>query len=118
MKRIAHVGVDYHVKSLTIAVYLSDTKDFYETVRLPNDDKVIKKYMKRLSEQFELRICYEASGSGYGFQRKMQALGYHCDVIAPSLIPKKSGDRRKNDHRDARNLAQLYANGQLMMSDN
>jgi len=113
MKRIAHVGVDYHVKSLTIAVYLSDTKEFHETVRLPNDDKVIKKNMKRLSEQFELRICYEASGSGYGFQRKMQALGFHCDVIAPSLIPKKSGDRRKNDHKDARNLAQLYANGQL-----
>ncbi|MBW2125127.1 MAG: transposase [Deltaproteobacteria bacterium] len=39
--------------------------------------------------------------------------GYHCDVIAPSLVPKKKGDRRKNDFRDARNLAQNYAHGML-----
>lgn len=113
MKKLAHVGVDYHVKSLTNSVYLADEKTFHETVRLPNNDKSIKKYMKRLSEQFELRICYEASGNGYAFARKLRAWGYHCDVIAPSLIPKKSGDRRKNDHRDSRNLAQLYAHGQL-----
>jgi len=69
--------------------------------------------MNRLSEQFQLNICYEASGSGYSFQRKMHALGYHCEVIAPSLIPRKAGNRRKNDYRDARNLAQQYAGGQL-----
>jgi transposase len=113
MKPIAHVGVDYHVKTVTIAVYCAEAKTFLETTRLPNNDSQIKKHMKRLSEQFELRICYEASGNGYAFARKMHALGYHCDIIAPSLIPKKSGDRRKNDHRDARNLAQSYANGQL-----
>jgi len=113
MKELAHVGVDYHVKSITIAVYRADEKTIHDIIRLPNNDKSVKKYMKRLAEQFELRICYEASGNGYAFARKMHALGYHCDVIAPSLIPKKSGDRRKNDHRDARNLAQLYANGQL-----
>ena len=113
MKPIAHVGVDYHTQSVTIAVYRADEKAFHETIRLANTDSSIKKHMKRLSEQFELRICYEASGSGYAFARKMHALGYHCEVIAPSLIPKKAGDRRKNDYRDARNLAQNYANGQL-----
>ena len=83
MKKLAHVGVDYHVKSLTIAAYRAEEKAFHDIIRLPNNDKSIKKYMKRLSEQFELRICYEASGNGYAFARKMQALGYHCDVIAP-----------------------------------
>jgi len=113
MKRIAHVGVDYHAKSITIAVYLSEEKSFLETTHLTNDDKVITKYMKKLSHQFDLRICYEASGSGYTFQRKMRGLGLHCDVIAPSLTPRKPGERRKNDFRDAKKLAQHYAHGLL-----
>jgi transposase len=113
MKQVAFLGVDYHIKTITIAVYLDKEKKFYETIRLNNDDKTTKKYMKKLSTQFDLKICYEASCSGYVFQRKMQALGYHCDVIAPSLTPKKPGDRRKNDIRDAKKLAQNYANGLL-----
>ena len=78
-----------------------------------NDDKTIAKYMKKLSNAYKINACYEASCNGYAFQRKMISWGYHCDVIAPSLIPKKSGERRKNDRRDARNLAKLYANGML-----
>ena len=113
MKKLAYVGVDYHVKTITIAVYLKEEQKYLETIRLSNADKSISKYMKKLSHQFDLRICYEASGSGYVFQRKMQALGFHCDVIAPSLAPRKPGERRKNDVRDARRLAQHYANGLL-----
>lgn len=113
MKKIAYVGVDYHVKSITAAVYLSEERSFLETTHLNNDDKVISRYMKKLSQQFDLRICYEASGSGYTFQRKMRALGLHCDVIAPSLTPCKPGERRKNDFRDAKKLAQHYAHGLL-----
>ena len=74
---------------------------------------IISKYLKKLSNKYEVRICYEASSSGYTFQRKLQNWGYHCDVIAPSLIPKKPGDRRNNDFRDARNLTQHYAQGLL-----
>jgi transposase len=115
MKKVAHVGVDYHVKTKTIAVYLSDEKRFLETTHLSNDDKVITKHMKKLSQHFDLRICYEASGSGYTFQRKMRALGIPCDVIAPSLAPRKPGERRKNDVRDAKRLAQHYAHGLLTL---
>lgn len=82
-------------------------------IRLKNEDKVIRKYQKKLSSVFEIRSCHEASTNGYDFQRKMASWGYHCDVIAPSLIPKKAGDRRKNDFRDARDLAQNYAAGML-----
>lgn len=71
--------------------------------------------MKKLSEQFDIKACYEASSSGYSFQRKMAAWGYHCDVIAPSLVPKKPGNRRKNDFRDARDLAQNYASRMLTL---
>lgn len=113
MKKIAYVGVDYHVESLCIAVMIEDEKDFHETIHLKNDDAMVRKYFKKLSKDYDLQICYEASGSGYMFQRKVQTWGYHCDVIAPSLIPKKASDRRKNDFRDARILAQHYAGGLL-----
>lgn len=113
MKKIAYVGIDYHQNSLTIAVFIRDNNDIHETIRIKNNDKIIQKYMKKLSEKFNIKACYEASFSGYHFQRKMKSWGYHCEVIAPSSLPKKRGDRRKNDSRDARNLAQNYANGTL-----
>ncbi len=113
MKKIAYVGVDYHIKSVTIAVTIEGEKEMHDTVHLKNEDKVIKKYLKKLAKTFEIRLCYEASAAGYVFQRKVWKWGYHCDVIAPSLIPRKPGDRRKNDYRDARNLAHHYARGML-----
>lgn len=113
MKKIAYVGIDYHQNTLTIAVRVQDKNKIHETLRLRNDDKIIRKYMKKLSETFTIRACYEASSSGYYFQRKMKSWGYHCDIIAPCSLPKKRGDRRKNDFRDALNLAQNYAHGTL-----
>lgn len=113
MKNIAYVGIDYHQNSLTIAVRVQGNKKIHETIRLKNEDKIIRKYLKKLSKEFNIKACYEASSSGYVFQRKMESWGYHCDVIAPSTLPKKRVDRRKNDFRDAINLAQNYANGTL-----
>ena len=113
MKKIAYVGIDYHLNSLSIAVLAEGKVDFHDLVRINNQNKFIVKYMKKLSKEYEIRACYEASFSGYSFQRKMHSWGYHCDVIAPSLVPKKKGDRRKNDKRDARDLARLYASGLL-----
>jgi transposase len=113
MKKLAYVGIDYHLDFLAIAVVIEGQKKIHETVRIANQDKVIRKYLKKLSKGFRIQACYEASCNGYAFHRKMKNWGYPCDVIAPSLIPKKRGDRRKNDTRDARNLAKLYANGLL-----
>jgi len=113
MKKIAYVGIDYHLNSLSIAVMVEGKRKPHQTVHFKNDDKMLRKYMKKLSEKFEIRACYEACANGYCFQRKMAAWGYHCDVIAPSLIPKRPGNRRKNDFRDARDLAQNYAHGML-----
>lgn len=96
MKKIAYVGVDYHLDVVTIASAIEGTKKIYETIRLKNNDKLMAKYLKKISEKFELKLCYEASSSGYSFQRKVRSWGYHCDVIAPAVIPKKPGERRKN----------------------
>lgn len=111
--KIAYLGIDYHVESVTIAVIIQGEKDIDRTVRFVNQDKMIKKFLKKMSANHTVKACYEASCSGYVFQRKMQSWGYHCDVIAPSLIPEKRGDRRKNDYRDAIKLALNYANGML-----
>ncbi len=80
MKKLAHLGVDYHVKTVTITVYLND-EGFYETVRFNNSDKTIAKYLKKLAKQFEIKLCYEASSSGYVFQRKMDKLETMGDVV-------------------------------------
>jgi len=113
MKKIAYVGIDYHLKSLTIAVLIEGESEFHNIIKIPNTDKIISKHMNKLSKEFNIKACYEASFSGYSFHRKMTSWGYHCDVIAPSLIPRKKGDRRKNDNRDARNLAKSYSVGDL-----
>jgi transposase len=113
MKKIAYVGIDYHQNTLTIAVRVEGSKKIQETVHLRNEDKLIRKYMKKLSKEFEIKACYEASSSGYYFQRKMQSWGYRCEIIAPCSLPKKRANRRKNDFRDARDLAHNYANGTL-----
>jgi len=113
MKNIAYVGIDYHLKSLTIAVMIESQNQFHDVITMSNEDKLITKYMKKLAKDFEIKACYEASFSGYSFKRKMESWGYHCDVIAPSLILKKKGDHRKNDKCDAMELAKLYAGGLL-----
>ena len=59
-----------------------------------------------------LRFCYEAGPCGYGIQRHLSARGHECVVVAPSLIPKRAGDRVKTDRRDALKLARNYRAGE------
>jgi transposase len=60
-----------------------------------------------------LRACYEAGPGGYELHRLLTGLGVACEVVAPSLIPKGSGDRIKTARRDAARLARLYRAGEL-----
>ncbi len=62
--------VDCHIKSVSIGIMIEGEKDMHDTIRLKNEDRVIKKCLKKLAGEFEIRICYEASGSGHVFQRK------------------------------------------------
>ena len=73
----------------------------------------IRRAFGRLQSQHDLRCCYEASCCGYVLQRQLVGMGIACDVIAPSLVPKRAGDRVKTDRRDARKLATHYRNGDL-----
>ena len=107
------VGMDVHQDSITAAVLFgNDSKPQVE--RLPGDLNAVRRMFRRLSNHGTPRSCYEASGAGYVLQRCLEHDGFHCEVIAPSLVPKKPGDRRKTDRLDAIHLANHYRAGNLV----
>jgi transposase len=74
----------------------------------------LRTVLERLGPQSTTACCYEAGPTGYGLARTLRASGWDCDVIAPSLVPKKSGDRIKTDRRDAVKLAVNHRSGDLV----
>ena len=73
----------------------------------------MRKLIEKLGGGKNLKVCYEAGPTGNALYWQLTKLGVDCEVIAPLLIPKKSGDRVKTDRRDAEKLAQCYQNGEL-----
>ena len=112
-RSIIYLGMDVHKESITIAVLPEGAKSPTRVDRLPNDLFKLKRYLDRVARDGEVRACYEASGAGYVLHRAMREWGYRCDVIAPSLIPKRPGIQRKHDKYDAAELARLYRSGEL-----
>jgi len=112
MSEYIHVGLDVHQDSITAAILHPDS-DHPEVVRLSGDLMKVRRLFRRLSKKAPVRSCYEASGAGFVLHRVLKDDGFHCDVVAPSLIPKKPGDRRKTDRLDAINLAHLHRSGHL-----
>ncbi len=110
---IIYLGLDVHKDSVTIAVLPADATAPSRIDKFPNDFAKLRRVFERHAKEGERRACYEASGAGYVLQRAMQGWGYHCDVIAPSLIPVKPGVQRKHDKYDAGQLARLYRAGEL-----
>ena len=80
-----------------------------------NDKASVRRMVRKLKRSAisDLRLCYEAGPCGYALQRSIRALGVSCVVVAPSLIPRKPGERIKTDRRDARKLAELLRAGLL-----
>ena len=77
-------------------------------------DAAVRKLVAKLAAQHRrLTFCYEAGPTGYGLYRLIKSLGHECLVAAPSLIPKKPGDRVKTNRRDAIELARLLRAGEL-----
>ena len=74
----------------------------------------MRRVIKRVASQHDrVHFCYEAGPTGYGLYRLVTDLGYACTVVAPSLIPRKPGDRVKTNRRDAVALAKLLRAGEL-----
>jgi transposase len=114
-RSIIYLGMDVHKESITIAVLPTGAKSPTRLDRLPNDLPKLKKWLERVARDGEIRACYEASGAGYVLHRALTEWGYACEVIAPSLIPKRPGVQRKHDKRDATDLARFYRAGELVV---
>jgi transposase len=106
------VGLDVHAESITAAI-LRPGSEQPEVIKLSSNLMKVRRLFRRLSGHGPVRSCYEASGAGFVLQRVLAGDGFSCEVIAPSLIPRKPGDRRKFDRLDAVNLARLYRSGHL-----
>jgi len=81
--------------------------------KIGTDDESVRRLVARFEDPRRVWACYEAGPTGYELARQLRGLGAHCDVIAPSLIPSRPGDRVKTDRRDAARMALLLRAGQL-----
>jgi transposase len=81
---------------------------------IDNNPMATAKLVKKLAVKYDqLTFCYEAGPTGYGLYRQITHLGHECLVVAPSLIPRKPGDRVKTNRRDANSLVKLLRAGEL-----
>jgi transposase len=107
------VGLDVHAETIAVAVAEKDgTVQSVGTV--PNRPESIRGLFKKLGKNgCKLHVCYEAGACGYVLYWQLSELGIECEVVAPTLIPIKTGDRVKTDRRDAERLARLLRSGDL-----
>ena len=112
---ITSVGLDVHKDSIEIALAEhSESQEVRRYGEVGGDLASLNKAVRKLqSKGTELRFVYEAGPCGYDIYRHLTKQGLSCAVVAPSMIPKKSGDRVKTDRRDAVSLARLYRAGEL-----
>lgn len=106
------VGMDVHKETVAVAIADADQAPvLYGTIA--NDPGAIRKLIRQLGQGRSLKVAYEAGPTGYCIQRQLSELGVECIVVAPSLIPRRAGDRVKTDQRDAITLARLLRSGDL-----
>jgi transposase len=106
------VGLDVHRDTIAVAV-VPAVGPVELVTELRHHLPKVRTFFENLLAAGPVRACYEAGGCGYVLQRALASWGIACDVVAPSLIPKKPGDRRKTDARDAMKLATLYRANEL-----
>jgi transposase len=107
------VGLDVHKESISISVLEEHGRLPRPCIKMPNDPTKLRRMFGRLKKEGSIRACYEAGPCGYEIYRMLRSMGIDCEVIAPSLIPVRTGDRIKTDRRDAEKLARLLRAGEL-----
>ena len=113
MSNVRFIGLDVHAETIAVAVAESGGGEVRSLGTIPNRPASIQKLMKKLGPAKQLRVCYEAGPTGYVVYWQLTGLGVRCEVVAPTLVPIKTGDRVKTDRRDAIKLARSYRAGDL-----
>jgi transposase len=113
-ERTTFVGMDVHRKDIAVAMLVEGQPGPVEW-RVANEPTAVKRLTKRLQREggAQIHCVYEAGPCGYALQRQLRQQGLVCDVVAPSMIPIRPGEKIKTDRRDARKLAEL-ARAQLL----
>jgi transposase len=107
------VGLDVHKDTIAVAVAEAGRMPARLVGSIVHDVAKRLKVLARYGEPGAVEVVYEAGPTGYGLQRALARRGYQAQVIAPSLIPKRAGDRVKTDRRDGLRLAELARSGEL-----
>lgn len=110
----AFVGLDVSKSRNAVAIAESGRGEVRFVGEIDNTPEATRQLVKKLCKRYgALHFCYEAGPTGYGLYRQLRSLGHDCMVVAPSLIPRKAGDRVKTNRRDAMSLARLLRSGDL-----
>lgn len=107
------VGLDVHKENIVMAVLGQNGKDLWK-FQMQNSSKGKERLLARLAEFPGVHCAYEAGPTGYDLKRFLDAKGIPCDVVAPSLIPRRPGDRVKTDKKDAEKIARMHRMGELV----
>jgi transposase len=110
--KVRFLGLDVHAATIAVAVAEPDGS-VRSLGTIANRAESIRTLVKKLGPVEQLRACYEAGPTGYVLYWQLAELGVACEVIAPTLVPTKAGDRVKTDRRDAEKLARSYRSGDL-----
>lgn len=112
MDSFTHLGLDVHKEKIAVSVL--HPQEQTPTFRvIENTPEAVRKLVSKLGATDRLRACYEAGCTGYDTYRLLDSLGVRCDVIAPSLIPRRAGSHIKTDRLDSHNLCRLHRAGEL-----
>jgi transposase len=115
----AYLGIDAHKEQNTIALAFAGRGDPELYGKAPADLDAFVRVLRRVLAKYgltkeDVALCYEAGPTGFVLVRRLRELGFECEVVAPSKIPKAAGDRVKTDRRDARKLARMFRAGDLV----
>jgi transposase len=111
-EKLRFLGMDVHAETIAVAIAEPDG-EVRSLGTIANREDSIRKFIKKLGSPEQLRACYEAGPTGFILYWQLAQLGVDCAVVAPSLVPKKPGDRVKTDRRDALKLARSHRSGDL-----
>jgi transposase len=111
-EKLRFLGLDVHAETIAVAIAEPDG-EVRSLGTIANREDSIRKLIKKLGTPEQLRACYEAGPTGFVLYWQLAQLSVECAVVAPSLVPKKPGDRVKTDRRDALKLARSHRSGDL-----